>query len=55
MDPPPPEKLDDQSKTQQLLFHIGYHPDNINSFEQKPTRWSLHTPTHRIWEILFHT
>ena len=33
MAPPPPQQLDDQSKTQHIFFHIGYHPENVNSFE----------------------
>ena len=32
-DPPTPQKLDDQIKTQQLFFHFGYHPYNVKSFE----------------------
>ena len=31
--PSPPQKLYDQIKTQQLFFHVIYHPDNVNSFE----------------------
>ena len=31
--PPPSQQLDYQIKTQQLFFHSGYHPDNVNSFE----------------------
>ena len=32
-EPPPPQQLDHQSKTQQLFFHVRYHPDNVKSFE----------------------
>ena len=31
--PPLPQKLDDQIKTQQLFFHVGYHSENVKSFE----------------------
>ena len=31
--PPPPQQLYEQSKTQQLFFHVGYNTDNMNSFE----------------------
>ena len=31
--PPPSQQLYDQSKTQQLLLHVGYHPTNVKFFE----------------------
>ena len=30
---PHSQKLDDQRKTQQLFFQVGYDPDNVNYFE----------------------
>ena len=32
-EPPPSQQIYNQVKTQQLLFHIIYHPDNVKSFE----------------------
>ena len=46
--PSPPQKLDDQRKTQQLFFHIGYHPYNVELFEyQRKFKENILRPKYR--------
>ena len=33
--PPPPQQLDGKIKTQQIFFHVGYHPENVKCSEYK--------------------
>ena len=45
---PLPQQFDDQRKTQQLFFHVGYHPDNLKFFEyQKKFKENIIKPKYR--------